>query len=133
MFHGTVCVVFHHELILSTLLIDWCWLKLQKWRVVERTQTFDWLNRKHYILQLLFFCRFEKKMATAAGLTSPGLVSLVKRAQKLREEMDEKPQKLIAMDSNSLPRKNGKWHIHTFLKVIICWEVAWLFLGNIPI
>ena len=47
-------------------------------------------------------------MATAAGLLSPGLVSLVKRAQKLREEMDEQPTKLVAMDANSLPRKNGR-------------------------
>merc|ERR1712203_4982 len=49
----------------------------------------------------------EFKMASAAGLLSPGLVSLVKRAQQLREEMDEQPTKLVAMDANSLPRKNG--------------------------
>ena len=53
-------------------------------------------------------------MATAAGLLSPGLVSLVKRAQKLREEMDEQPTKLVAMDANSLPRKNGR-HFQSFL------------------
>ena len=56
-------------------------------------------------------------MASAAGLLSPGLVSLVKRAQQLREEMDEKPTKLVAMDANSLPRKNGRRKVNI-------WEVA---------
>ena len=60
-------------------------------------------------------------MASAAGLLSPGLVGLVKRAQQLREEMDEKPTKLVAMDANSLPRKNGKRKVNTYLRgCVIC-------------
>ena len=56
-------------------------------------------------------------MASAAGLLSPGLVSLVKRAQQLREEMDEEPTKLVAMDANSLPRKNGRHDFSIFLNL----------------
>ena len=65
-------------------------------------------------------------MASAAGLLSPGLVSLVKRAQQLREEMDEEPTKLVAMDANSLPRKNGR-------RKVITWEVACYTGINVPL
>ena len=40
--------------------------------------------------------------------------------------MDEQPTKLVAMDANSLPRKNGR------LKVNI-WEVAWYAGVNVPL
>ena len=59
-------------------------------------------------------------MASAAGLLSPGLVSLVKRAQQLREEMDEEPTKLVAMDANSLPRKNGRQKVNLLGGCVIC-------------
>ena len=65
-------------------------------------------------------------MASAAGLLSPGLVSLVKRAQQLREEMDEKPTKLVAMDANSLPRKNGRRKVNI-------WEIARYAGINVPL
>lgn len=51
-------------------------------------------------------------MATAAGLISPGLVSLVRRAQQLRDEMEEHKTEVINIGSynfNTFPRKNGKF------------------------
>ena len=52
-------------------------------------------------------------MATAAGLISPGLVSLVKRAQRVREEMDQSKSEKINITNNrydvsTFPRRNGK-------------------------
>ena len=42
----------------------------------------------HSVLQYLFYS-FPEIMASAAGLLSPGLVSLVRRAQQVRLEMDQ--------------------------------------------
>lgn len=67
-------------------------------------------------------------MATAAGLISPGLVSLVKRAQQLRNEMEE--NKVITIgsyDFNTFPRKNGEFSL------INASKVAWLRGQNLPI
>ena len=44
-------------------------------------------------------------MASAAGLLSPGLVSLVKRAQKVRQEMDGYSS---SAESLVYPQTNGK-------------------------
>ena len=45
-------------------------------------------------------------MATAAGLVSPGLVSLVKRAQKLREEnVDVKVASSVVDEPDSVSKK----------------------------
>ena len=46
-------------------------------------------------------------MAFAAGLTSPGLVSLVKRAQKLRKEMDHDASVSVVV-VNNLSKTSGE-------------------------
>ena len=53
-------------------------------------------------------------MASAAGLLSPGLVSLVKRAQKVRQEMDGNgySQGYSSSESINIPQSyanNGKF------------------------
>jgi hypothetical protein len=47
-------------------------------------------------------------MATAAGLTSPALVSLIKRAQKVRKEMDFTPNTTNEIKIESPPLSNLK-------------------------